>query len=140
MLTLSLANRISELPRVTEAVESFLGQKRFSADVMTTVQLALDELIANTILWAYEDRREHRITVTVTTSPAQVRLVIEDDGREFDPTSASSPDVCLKPEHRKEGGLGLHLVRSMAEDVTYRRVDGRNVVEVKVPVGRSPRD
>jgi serine/threonine-protein kinase RsbW len=132
ILTTTITNKISELPCIAETVRSFLENKQLSPETIDSVQLVLDELLSNVILWGYEDYLEHQIQIMVAVVPTQVQVVIEDDGREFDPTTMPSPDVLLEPERRSEGGLGLHLVRTMVDNVSYKRVDGRNVIEVRI--------
>ena len=39
---------------------------------------------------------------------------------------ASIPDLEASVEERKVGGLGIHLVRTMMDQVNYRREQGRN--------------
>lgn len=131
-LTLSLPNRLSELPRVAAAVGQFLQAKGLAAEVIDVVHLALDELLTNTIRWGYADHDEHQVQVQVAVDAAQVRLVIEDDGHPFDPTSAPPPDLVSPLEDRREGGLGIHLIRAMAEEITYQRLESRNRVQVSV--------
>ena len=131
-LTLSLPNRLSELPRLAEAVIAFLQSEGLSREVIDTMHLALDELVANVIRWGYDDGQEHQVHVKASVDATQVRVVIEDDGRPFDPSSIPPPDILRALEHRSEGGLGIHLVRTMVNEVIYERVGGRNVVEVKV--------
>jgi serine/threonine-protein kinase RsbW len=131
-LTLSQPNRFSALPRLTEAVIALLRSHGLSCEVIDTVHLALDELVANVIRWGHDDGREHQVQVTAAVDAARVQLVIEDDGRPFDPSSAPPPDVLCPPEDRREGGLGIHLVRTMVDEVRYERVGGRNIVTVSV--------
>lgn len=131
-LTLTIANKLSELPHLAEAVTAFLQSGRASRQAIDTVQLALDELVGNVILWGHDDGLEHQVQVKAVVGGRQVRLVIEDDGRPFNPFSIPTPDVLRAPEERCEGGLGLHLVRTMVDEVRYERVGGRNVVEVRV--------
>jgi serine/threonine-protein kinase RsbW len=128
----SMPNRISELPTLAGAIRSFLEDKSVSAEAIDTVHLALDELISNIIFWGYADDHEHTIQVRTEIVKEQIRLTIEDDARPFDPTSLIPPDTDLAPDLRREGGLGVYLVRNTAEDILYRRVDGRNVVEVRI--------
>ncbi|MBO1073301.1 ATP-binding protein [Roseomonas marmotae] len=59
-----------------------------------------------------------------------LRVVIEDDGPEFDPLSAPVPDTAAPMDDREPGGLGLHLVRRLASTVCYARADGRNRVSL----------
>lgn len=134
-LALSIANEISELPRVAQAVGAFLERERVPREAIDAAQLALDELVANVVRWGHDDNQRHLIRVQAAVEKARVRVVVEDDGRPFDPSCAPPPDVSLTPERRAEGGLGIHLVRTMADQVAYRRVAGRNVVEVTVATG-----
>ena len=55
-------------------------------------------------------------------------LVLVDDGDPFDPFTAPVPDLAASIEERDIGGLGVHLVRTLATRFAYERADGRNVV------------
>ena len=49
-----------------------------------------------------------------------------DDAPPFDPLSLAAPDLAAGLDERSMGGLGIHLVRELVDEVSYRRVDGRN--------------
>ena len=53
-------------------------------------------------------------------------LVLRDDAPPFDPLSLAAPDLAAGLDERSMGGLGIHLVRELVDEVSYRRVDGRN--------------
>ena len=55
-------------------------------------------------------------------------LQIADDGRDFNPLAAPPLDLDQPLEERTIGGLGVHLVRSLAERVKYQRAGGRNIL------------
>lgn len=131
MLTLSIADRIAELPHLAAAVDEFLERARVGREAIDTVQLALDELIANQILWG-QDRGEHPIQVQTAVEPTRVRVTIESEGQPFDPTSLPPPDVLRRPEDRREGGLGVYLVQTLVDELSYAHRDGRNLLEFKV--------
>jgi serine/threonine-protein kinase RsbW len=135
-LAISAANRIAELPRLAGAVGAFLAAARVPGESVETVRLVLDELFSNVVRWAYDDDGKHVIEVRVAVEPEGVRVTIEDDGRAFDPLSAPTPDVRVPPSCRHEGGLGIHLVRTLTDPMTYRRVGGRNVVEAVVAAAK----
>ena len=40
-----------------------------------------------------------------------VVITLEDEAPEFDPTAAESPDLSVPPQHRRPGGMGIHLMR-----------------------------
>ncbi|MHC4589893.1 MAG: ATP-binding protein, partial [Planctomycetota bacterium] len=60
------------------------------------------------------------------------RLVIEvlDDGRPFNPFSQESPDTTLPLEARRVGGLGIHLVQRVMDEVSYERRIDKNLVKL----------
>jgi anti-sigma regulatory factor (Ser/Thr protein kinase) len=49
-----------------------------------------------------------------------------DDGRAFDPLQVAAPDLAAPLEERAVGGLGVHLMRHLVDDIQYRRDGGRN--------------
>ena len=55
-------------------------------------------------------------------------MTITDDGMPFNPLSAEAPDTDLSLEDREIGGLGIHLVRNLIDDVTYNRRIDKNVM------------
>ena len=57
-------------------------------------------------------------------------LVFSDEGTPFNPLTQPSPDVTAAAEDRAIGGLGIFMVKQMAESVDYARRDGRNVLTV----------
>ncbi len=61
----------------------------------------------------------------------EITVEIEDDGRAFDPFDAPPPDLTSSIEERAIGGLGVHLVRSLTDDASYERRDGRNIVTLR---------
>lgn len=55
-----------------------------------------------------------------------VRLTVIDDGRAFDPLAAPPPNLSTDVRERPIGGLGLHMLREMADEIVYKRRDGTN--------------
>ena len=53
-----------------------------------------------------------------------------DDGLAFNPIAQPLPDLEADIDERPIGGLGVHLVRELAERVDYTRTRGRNILKV----------
>jgi anti-sigma regulatory factor (Ser/Thr protein kinase) len=64
-------------------------------------------------------------------------LEITDSGRPFDVTTAPDAEVPHSLETARIGGLGLHLVRSYAEDISYRHDGVRNRLKLHLPAAVS---
>jgi serine/threonine-protein kinase RsbW/sigma-B regulation protein RsbU (phosphoserine phosphatase) len=129
-LTLAIKNEIAELKDVSAALAEFLAAHKVPHRAAYAVHLAIDELVANVIHYAYVDDDVHIIDVALTIQPDQAILNIEDDGRPFDPRTG--PALDLDAEERRVGGLGLLMVLDMVDALKYQRVDERNRVEVRV--------
>ena len=69
----------------------------------------------------------HEIEIALKSEPDAITIEITDDGRPFDPLSdAPEPDVGAAMEDRAIGGLGIHLVRAMMDEMSYRREGNKN--------------
>ena len=55
---------------------------------------------------------------------------ISDNVVSFDPTAKAEVDTTLSDEEREIGGLGIHLVRHIMDNVEYERKDGRNILRL----------
>jgi anti-sigma regulatory factor (Ser/Thr protein kinase) len=121
-----LKNDVAELVAVTAELETELTQHQVSADVVFACSLALEEIFTNIVRHAYADAESHDIRFAARLTDEHVVLQFADDGREFDPLRARPPDLTLPPEERPIGGLGIHLTRTLAERMEYRRAGGFN--------------
>jgi serine/threonine-protein kinase RsbW len=130
-------NQRTEIERVVEFAERFGEEHQLPAEVVMTIHLVLDEVVANIINHGYDDTAEHQIRVTLAFDDAELGIRVEDDGRAFDPLQAPPPDLDLPLEERPVGGLGIHIVRSMMDAVEYQRNGDRNVLIMKKAIGRT---
>lgn len=113
---------------MASAVEEFGEQQDWSPEVVFKVNLVLEELVINVMTHgSHEGLAE--IEVTVTSSEDLVSIRLSDNGIAFDPlTDAPDPEVTGSVEDRHVGGLGVHLVRTMMDSVSYQRESGRNLL------------
>ncbi len=130
LLELELGRDLSEIDRVNEVFATFAAEHHVSLAVIRQFKLVFDELLNNIITHAYEDQREHAIQVAVRYSSEQLTASITDDGAPFNPLRFGIPPVEASIDERRVGGLGIHLVRNVMDDVLYNRVDDHNVVTV----------
>ncbi len=130
-LEISLVNDLKEVARVAEQIDEFCTAQDITSEVAYAVNLALDEILTNTISYGYDDDEPHRIEITVGLEAEDLAIVIVDDSAAFDLSNAPTPDIGASLEERPLGGLGLFLVHQMMDNVEYRREEGRNVVTLK---------
>ena len=120
-LKISLANRLSEIAPLADRVSAFCAVHGVNEGVAFRINLALEELLTNTIKYGYADQGAHEIVIELQKSGDGLTVEIVDDGKPFDLTQAPVPDLDAPVEQRAIGGLGLHFVRTMMDEVRYHR-------------------
>jgi anti-sigma regulatory factor (Ser/Thr protein kinase) len=119
-----------ELPAAAAAATQFLESHSASASVIFAANLAIEEIVTNTIKYGYDDAHTHEIIVRLEMTPNTLTIEICDDGKEFNPFNQPEPDISLRSEGPRIGGLGVHFVRRMLDTFAYDRRNGRNVVKL----------
>jgi serine/threonine-protein kinase RsbW len=125
-------NRPDDLSRVTEEAVRFIEGRDVGDRAVYLANLAIEELATNILKYGYDDTAVHEILMRLEIHPGALRLVLEDDGHEFNPVTAPEPDVNGPVEERAPGGLGIHLIRKLAEQMDYERCGGRNRLTVRI--------
>ena len=93
------------------------------------IELAVEEALVNIINYAYPDQDNGDVDIKCGLED-QERLVIEirDSGVPFDVGAQSDPDLKANIAERKIGGLGIFLIRKMADEMRYKREGEQNVL------------
>ena len=102
------------------------------ADSFRPLQLAVEEVFANCV--RHNPTGVGPIEVSVGTEGPRVRVAITDpDTDEFDPRTRSDVPTDLPLDQRNPGGLGIHLIRALVDDIEYEyEYEGRKSVTVLV--------
>lgn len=112
-------------PSLLEAVETWLDNHGVPPGATAQLMIAFDEIVSN-VLDHGGDSGVPAIEVALAVADGAINVEISDDGRPFDPLSAPPPNTTLPVEDRPIGGLGIHLVRELMDEVSYRREGKRN--------------
>ena len=126
-LSVRLANRLDEFQRFDTALDEFARVQNLPDTVVFPTRLAIDELFVNIVSYGYTDKKTHEIEVELTVDEEKITIDIRDDGIAFDPLSeVAAPNLDVSLEDREIGGNGIHIVKSLMNDVTYKRENNRN--------------
>ena len=134
-LTATLRNHRSEVGRLTRLLETFCHSHNLSEDDTLNVNLVLDEAVINVVTHGYDDAVEHEIDVRLLLDGATLTIEIEDDGIAYNPLDAPAPRFDLPLEQRRIGGLGVHIMKTLAASVEYERRDSRNRLTITMALG-----
>ena len=123
---LTVRNDLSELPRLSEFLATFFTRTGLSAELLGDFELALEEVFANVVMHGHPAGGDHKVSISIALEDGVVTLKVEDGGVPFNPLEARLVDLDLPLEERGTGGLGIHLVKGLMDDLEYTRLEGRN--------------
>src|SRR5215472_19243708 len=122
------AGTISDLRPMSEWLQGLAADAGVDSETAWQAELCLNEAASNVILYGHDDGAPHPITIDVEPVERGVQITIIDDGRPFNPAEPGKLPVGRTIEETTPGGLGLHLIRSFASEVRYRRDANRHVL------------
>lgn len=126
----TLKNKISELNKLAEELQKFSSGNNLSNEVLFDINLALDELVTNIISYGFDDNDEHLIFITILRNENSIEILLEDEGKEFNPLEQETPDLGKPIEEREIGGLGIYFVRKKMNEITYSRNGDKNILKL----------
>ena len=120
LLEYRLPTRLAEIEMLADTVDKALADR----DLAFSVNLCLEELITNTIVHGLAGASDRFIDVTMSISDGWLEILLKDDAPQFDPfVQVPEPKLDLDINDRPVGGLGVHLVKKMMDEV-HAEYDG----------------
>ena len=126
-----LKSNLSELKTLCRHLEDCSHAMGLPPKCLFEINLGLDELFTNIVSYGFEDESEHQIKFTLAKAEEMLVVEVEDDGTPFNPLDAAGPELSRDLDSINIGGLGIHLVKKMMDDIDYQRVEGRNKLILK---------
>ena len=128
---IQIINDLIELRPMSAWLQKTCENLAVPESVAKDLDLCANEAIANIILYAYEDDEQHQITIGLELKKDQaLSLTIQDDGNPFDPFKAILSGPYDKIGDVQIGGMGIQLMRSLANECKYGRLNGKNIISL----------
>jgi serine/threonine-protein kinase RsbW len=125
-LSLKIEASPDALDRINDELESLSRQEEWPSDLFFTTNLVVEELGLNVINHAYRGQ-SGEFEIIITSEEQAITVEIIDNGPPFNMLQdAPLPDVEAEIEERPIGGLGIHLVKTMMDELHYKRDQERN--------------
>ena len=132
METITLAATIDNLQQVTDFAAEKLEAHDCPLKASMQLELVIEEVFVNIASYAYEPATgDATFCVEFEESPVAVVLTFIDGGKPYNPLEKPDPDTTLDADEREIGGLGIFLVKSNVDEISYERTDDKNILRMK---------
>ena len=112
-------------------VEDIGNELGLDGELLMNLNLALEEMVSNIIRHGKPQQADDNIALKAESNGEEITFTLSDNGIEFDSTTKGDLDTDVNPAERKLGGMGIFIVKNIMDQVTYQRLNGRNVVVMK---------
>ena len=119
---------LNNLPGIRAFARAALRHSRAADEVCNDIVLALDEMCSNLMIHGHDCNAAHAIELIIDLDdPAVAILEILDDSAIFNITEFREPDLRDLIHEKRKGGLGIRLVKTIMDEITYFERDGKKV-------------
>ena len=115
----------SRLEEMRTVIRMSAESHGFANDAASQIALAVDEACTNLIRYSFPDNNNVPIQLTVITNNKEFIIEIADNGQPFNPDLVPPVDLEQYRKEYKKGGLGIHIMRSVMDDVVYKPATGK---------------
>ena len=126
-----LKNKISELKALNQHLNNWAKDTNLTANSILRINICLDELFTNIVSYGFEDDLEHTIKFTLNAESNLLTINIEDDGIPFNPLEKVDPEFPENVDSAVIGGLGIHIIKKLMDNVRYERKQGNKLTMIK---------
>ena len=123
--TLQVPSSTENLALIREFVTTVGQQAGLSEAEIGKIELAVDEACANVIEHAYGHDLSKEVIIRANIDDDAITFEIEDTGKGFDPTQIAQEELEKLIQQRKDGGLGMRLIKKLMDEVQYEIVPGQ---------------
>ena len=110
-------------------LSSFVRRSSFSPELLSSAELVLEEVFLNIAVHAYQGGKGDVQLICRREGP-QLCIEFRDQAPAFNPLEQAAPNLREGIEERSIGGLGIYLVRNIAQRVEYGRQHGENIFRI----------
>ena len=128
---LSIPYDIREINKIVDLIDSFCSDCRVDDEVAADLCVVADEFVSNIIRHGQSDKNAGFMKIQLAKKESVLLLMLEYQGKAFDPLQAPSLDIHGDWSERRLGGLGIYIAQQLIDYSSYAHSDGRNVLVIE---------
>jgi anti-sigma regulatory factor (Ser/Thr protein kinase) len=109
---------INSLDKIFEFICEFIAENKIDESTAFSINFAIEEIFTNMV--KYNPENQNNISISLNKDGNKLILCLTDyDVGHFDITKLKEVDTGQPLQERKVGGLGLHIVKQMVDEIDY---------------------
>lgn len=131
-ITFITESRLENVSLVGVAVKAICESIKFSENLAQDIELSVVEGVTNVIKHAYKLQRGNIVEIAFLVFDDKITIKISDTGKGMDPHRCEiCNEIAFEPADSSTlpvGGMGLHIMHSIMDEMHYETVSGRNTM------------
>ena len=123
--SMRVESKMEHWPKLRTALHNYGLSAGMQARALKKTEMAIEELVVNIVNYSEAEWMEIELK-----AEKALYVMLRDNGGMFDPTKQAEVDTEAVTAERQIGGLGISLVRQIADDLSYRRMNGINELTI----------
>jgi len=133
-MTRQFAKNIESLDAIFDYITKFAESHRVNPEITRELHFGVEEVFTNMV--RYNPESANDVTIELAIDGGLFAISVADHGvHSYDPTKRPPADIQQPLHERTPGGLGIHLVREMMDDVQYRYDNGTATITLVKRLG-----
>lgn len=126
--TFVVQSRTSECAHLVELLAAFIKSNDIPDKINNDLRLVLEEAFVNIVDYAHPKDKDHSITVEFNNNADSISITFIDSGIAFNPLTDCGANI--ETDDHCEGGMGIHIIKSLIDEQKYDRIKQHNVFTV----------
>ena len=129
-LVVRVENRMDRWPVLRSALHDYGLCAGMDKRSLKKTEVAIEEAVVNIVKYSQAEWMEMILDLKFQISDFRLFITLRDNGVVFDPTQQAEVDTEQVTAERQVGGLGIALLRQIADEVSYERKDEINELTI----------
>jgi anti-sigma regulatory factor (Ser/Thr protein kinase) len=128
--TFQVGDSLTEVTRIQDLLGAIWDEHGLPPENESDASLMVEEVLTNILRHGRHDGQACNIEMTLSCDAQGFEIHVSDTAAPYDPLARPDPDVTLSLENRRPGGLGVFMVKRLADQIAYQYVNGRNHLRI----------
>jgi serine/threonine-protein kinase RsbW len=129
---LNVKSSTENLAEVRNFVAEHAEKHGFTPKQISDIRLAVDEAFTNIIKHAYQKDDSKPVYLELLFDDEKLCVLLSDQGNSFKARNYKLPDIKEQIKKKKRGGMGVYLIHTLMDSVTYKSDSGNGSNEIRM--------